>query len=132
MMIARQASQYLYQAILCCILAIIFWALFETDFIDKFFVPTKGVKNKMSAQHAMMVGGNSNNSNPGSQVNSPRFSTQDVPNANQSFTTNLQDRVPAYGPVGRDVVVPSINLASLEYESVHALTREQLAEPSNS
>ena len=118
MMIARQASQYLYQAILCCILAIIFWALFETDLIDKFFVPTKGVKNKMSAQHAMMAGGNSN---PGSQVNSPRFMA-DVPNANQSSTTNLQDRVPAYGPVGRDVVVPSINLASLEYESVHALS----------
>ena len=94
-MIAKQTSQYVYQAILCCILAIIFWALFETDFIDKFFVPTKGVKNKMSAQHAMMVGGNSN---PVSQVNSPRFPIQDVPNANQSSTTNLQDRAPAYGP----------------------------------
>ena len=59
----------------------------------------------MSAQHAMMVGGNSN---PVSQVNSPRFPIEDVSNANQS-TTDLQDRVPTYGPWGRDVVVPSIN-----------------------
>ena len=73
----------------------------------------------MSAQQANMVG---SNSNPVSQVNSPRFAVQGLTNANQS-TTDLQDRVPTYGLVGRDVVVPSINLASLGHEPVHALTR---------
>ena len=73
----------------------------------------------MSAQHANLVGGNSN---PVSQVNSPRFPIEDVSNAINP-TTDLQDRVPTYGPWGRDVVVPSINLASLGHEPVHALSR---------